>query len=366
MKIECVVEKLQNTIERIQSIPIKNASLPLIQNIYLEAKGTTLTVRVTNLEVTVEILLPVKIESEGSVLVSNELFSKLVSSLPIHEKKVTLEVLEGMLYVYVGKNKTTLRIYPLEDFPTLPNILENSLSCTLKTSQFLEGIKSVYYSASVSDMKPEIASVYVYTTESEIVFVATDSFRLAEKKIKTKITTPFNIIIPIRNINDILKLLSNEKDDIVLHFNKNTIYLATENIHISSRIIDGSFPNYHLIIPKESTTTISLLKQDITNTLKGLMLFSDKFNQVKLFANPDEKSCIFKTQNQTIGEAEYVIDANIRGEALELNFNYKYLQDSLGTLYKESIVFECTTSNKPIVVKSVADQTFLYLIMPLR
>lgn len=366
MKIECVVEKLQNSIEKIQSIPSRNTSLPLIQNIFLEAKGTTLTIRATNLEVTVEIIIPIKIEVEGSVLVSNDLFSKLISSLSTSEKKATLEVIEGMLHIYVGKNKTTLHIYPPEDFPTLPNIIQNSLSCSIKTTQFLEGIKSVYYSAALSDMKPEIASVYVYTNENELVFVATDSFRLAEKRIKTKITTPFNIIIPIKNINDILKLLSNEKDDITLHFNKNTIYLETENIHISSRIIDGTFPNYHLIIPKESTTTISLLKQDISTTLKGLMLFSDKFNQTKLFANQNEKSCVFKTQNQSIGEAEYVVDANVRGEALELNFNYKYLQDALGTLYKESIILECTTPNKPIVVKSASDQTFLYLIMPLR
>ena len=218
----------------------------------------------------------------------------------------------------------------------------------------------------MSDIKPEISSVFIYTHDDNLVFVSTDSFRLAEKKTKTKgLEEITGIILPFKNVLEILRIFSENLGAIRVCFNKNQISFAADNIYLTSRVIDGIFPDYRQIIPKTATTEIVVLKQDLLNALKLSNVFSDKFNQVSLLVEPKQKVFELSSMNNDVGENKTRLEAVLKGEGAELAFNYRYFLDCFQSIGTDSVAIRLSGAGRPMVITPVADTSFTYLIMPM-
>ena len=275
-----------------------------------------------------------------------------------------LENQDGNLLIKTKKSQIKLKSQPHEDFPTIPIVAGNSFE--IESSKLIDGIKSVYYSSSVSDIKPEISSVFIYTNEDNLIFVSTDSFRLAEKRVKVKgLEEILGILIPYKNIAEILKVFGEFKGIIKVCFNKNQISFSSDNTYLTSRIIDGIFPDYKQIIPKDFLTDVVTLKQDLLNALKLSNIFSDKFNQVNLKISPKEKVFELSSANNDVGENKTYLDAVLNGESVELSFNYKYFLDCFQSINTDSVSIKLSGASRPIVISAVSDPSFTYLIMPM-
>ncbi|MES2416365.1 MAG: DNA polymerase III subunit beta [Patescibacteria group bacterium] len=363
MKLECNLEKIGNAISLTERVTGKNLTLPVLGSILLIASGKSLKMRATNLNIGIEIEIPAKIETEGVVAVSGNVLSNVFSNITQNENIILTEV-DGNIVIETKKSKIKLKCNPYEDFPTIPAV--SGTEFKIETKKLLDGIKSVYYSSAVSDIKPEISSVYVYSNEDNLVFVSTDSFRLAEKKIKVKnlIDIP-GILIPFKNVPEILRTFGENTDEVKVNFNKNQLSLSSDGIYLTSRIIDGIFPDYRQILPKESKTEAVVLKQDLLNALKLSNIFSDKFNQLNLSINPDQKIFEIHSQNSNVGENKTMLDGALTGDEVELSFNYKYFLDCLSSINSDSIVLKLSGSNRPMVITGASETSFTYLIMPM-
>jgi DNA polymerase-3 subunit beta len=363
MKLECSVEKIKNTISQVERITGKNLTLPILSSILLIASNNSLKLRSTNLNLGIEIEIPVKIEKEGTLAISGSILNAVFSNVSQNEN-VFFENIDGNLLIKTKKSQIKLKSQPHEDFPTIPKVTGNSFE--IESSKLIDGIKAVYYSSSVSDIKPEISSVFIYTNEDNLIFVSTDSFRLAEKKVKVKGLEEIpGILLPYKNIGEILKIFGEFKGIIKVCFNKNQISFSSDNIYLTSRIIDGIFPDYKQIIPKDSLTSAVVLKQDLLNALKLSNVFSDKFNQVNLKISPKEKVFELSSANNDIGENKTFLDAVLSGEIIELGFNYKYFLDCFQSINSDSVSIKLSGSSRPIVISPVSDPSFTYLIMPM-
>jgi DNA polymerase-3 subunit beta len=363
MKIEIELEKIKNAIYQAEKVTGKNLTLPILSSILLIAKDKILKIRATNLNLGIEIEIKAKIEKEGTIAVSGNVLLGVFSNI-LQNEKIILEEDNGNLLIQTNKNKIKIKGQNYDDFPTIP-IVEGQ-SFEIDSKKMIEGIKSVYYSSSISDIKPEISSVYVYLNENNLTFVSTDSFRLAEKKITTKnIENISGIIIPFKNIPEILRIFSDLSGEMKICFNKNLISFSLEEVYLTSRIVDGIFPDYKQIIPKENKTEIIVLKQDLLNALKISNIFSDKFNQLNLSVKVKEKSFVLYSQNNDIGENKTSLDAALTGEDVELSFNYKYFLDCFQSINSDSLSIKINQASKPIVVSGVSDKSFIYLIMPM-
>ena len=138
-----------------------------------------------------------------------------------------------------------------------------------------------------------------------------------------------------------------------------------DGIYLTSRVIDGSFPDYKQIVPKEFKTEVVVLKQDLLNALKLSNIFSDKFNQVNLLINPAKKIFELSSSNNDIGENKTYLDATLSGEEVQLGFNYKYFFDCFQSINSDSVSIRTNGAQKPIIVSGVSDNSFIYLIMPM-
>jgi DNA polymerase-3 subunit beta len=363
MNTEILVEKLISVVEGADRITTKNTSLPILQTILLIVSGKVLKVRATNLSIGVQFEVAVKSESDGVVAVDGKTISAFLSTLP-KNAKVTLVQNETTLTLSSGKSVTTIKTYPYEDFPTLPAVTGDE--GMLPAKEFLRGIKSTYFAAALSDIKPEIASVQLVSEKDTLYFVATDSFRLAEKKeiLKKEITIP-QILLPYKNIVEIARIFEGVSDEIAFVVSENQISFSVPGVYITSRLVAGSFPDYKQIIPKAFSTEVVILKQDLVNSLKAANVFSDKFNQITLAIYPSKKKIECTASNTDVGEYTGGLEAALSGDDVVISINQRYLLDALTVIPQDSVVLGLNGSNKALVVRGVSDTSFTYLLMPM-
>jgi DNA polymerase-3 subunit beta len=362
MKIKCKTEKLKNAVALAEKMSGKNLSLPTLQAILIIASGNSLKIRSTNLAVGVEIEVPATITKEGVVLIKGDILSNVVSNLT-GSSEITLSLEGENLLIESQGSNTVIKCLPQEDFPTLP-VVEGEIF-KVKTEVLQEGIRSVYFCCATTEIKPEISSIFIYTDQDNLVFVATDSFRLSEKKIKVKgLPEISKILIPYKNISDFLRVLDLLQGEVLVSFSKNQISISGDGVYFTSRLIDGAFPDYRLIIPKEEKTKVVLMRSELLSTLRLSTVFADKFFQVIFSVNNSKKSIIIQSKNNDVGSSTSAIEAVLDGSDIEVTFNLKYFLDVFQTISSDSISISFTEPNKPIIIKGVSDNSFIYLLMP--
>ena len=252
MKLECSVEKLKSALSQVERITGKNLTLPILNAILIIASGKSIKLRATNLSLGIEVEIPAKIEKEGMLAISGSTLGSVFANVSQNEN-VYLEKENENLLIKTKKSQIKLKSQPHDDFPTIPTVAGSEF--IVDSKKLVDGIKAVYYSSAVSDIKQEISSVYIYSSNDGMVFVSTDSFRLAEKKIKMKdLPEITGLLIPFKNVSEILRIFGEFNGPLKVCFNKNQISFSSDNIYLTSRIIDGIFPDYRQIIPKDFST----------------------------------------------------------------------------------------------------------------
>ena len=364
MKIECTKSKIAEAVSKAEKITGKNLTLPVLSCILIEAKGNEATIRSTNLDLGIEIVIPVKVHEEGTIAIPGSILNSFLTQ-SAGDKNVILETLEGNVKVTSESGMTVIKSLPSEDFPTIPRI-HGEKEFKVSAKELIRGVKAVWYSSATSSMKPELSSVYIYADNDGLIFVATDSFRLAEKKVKMKNLQDFgSILIPVKNIPEIMRILEGAQSEVDMTISKNQISFSFAGVYLTSRVVDGIFPDYKQIIPKEFKTHVTVLKQDVISALKVATIFSDKFNKLSVKAHPSEKAFEFSTRNADVGESINKIESVLDGDDLDINFNYRYITDCFQSLEADSMSFDFNGLTRPLIIKGISDSSFTYLVMPI-
>jgi len=364
MKIECIKDKLHQIISRTEKVTSKNLTLPILSCLLFEAKNNNFKIKATNTDLGIESSVPVKIIKEGTIAVPGTIINNLILNIQ-NDRNIIIETVEGNLKIKTDHSETLIKAQPFDDFPTIPKV-SGAVSFSLDSKKLIKGLKSVWFSSSISSVKPELASVYIYTIDNDLIFVATDSFRLAEKRIKIeKNNNSFNVLIPLKNIPDIIRIFEEIGGEIDVCLSNNQISFSNNDNYIVSRLIEGVFPDYKQIIPNEVKTEVIVLKQDLLSTLKISNIFSDKFNQINIKIFPSKKIFEITTKNSNIGENTNTIQASLSGEDISVNFNYKYIIDCLQSIDSDSVSLSFNGISKPITIRGVSDRSFTYIVMPM-
>lgn len=349
----------------------KHLSLPILSHLLLRAKKGELTIRATNLDMGLEFSFPVKIEKEGEVAVPAQLFSSFIGALQ-NTKSVVLEEDEnlpaskaGKLVVSGGGARARIHTADAGEFPTIPKA--EGISFLLDPQALLKGFRSVQYAGALGNLKPELGSVSIAHDGEEMVFAATDSFRLAEKRILLK-KTPAElppVLVPVKNAGEFIRLLESERDEVRMWFGKGQISVEGHNFLITSRLVEGSFPDYRQIIPKDFATEAIVLREELLGALRQTTLFSDRFNQLKFRIDPKKKVFELAARSEGLGESTQSVSAALTGNPLESNFNHRFVSDCLATIGSDSVKLCFSGENKPLLIGGVGDNSFRYLVMPM-
>ncbi len=361
MKFECKGEVFIKAVQQVSRARSKVQSQNFLQDIHLEVNDHLLSLRATNLELFCEKSIPVKGVVNGACLLQGETLLRIISTFNAKDVTLTCELVNGVFTITTEKGVIEIKTTPYEDFPMLPTQGEQLGSLPKESIDML--LREVSFCSATTDIKPEISSVFVYTKDSSIYSVATDSYRLAEKNIPNEKDLDFSFLIPQKHIGEILQIINEEEGDINLSRSENILSLTGNTLTLSIHTITGHFPDYRQLFPKEFTTTVSLSKEELQKALLLTTFFNEQYSQVECIFT--EGKCTVHSKSEKVGQVTHSIPITKEGEDIEVKYNNKFFLDVVPYIKGDSLICNFTTPNKPVFITSQQDITFTYLLMPL-
>lgn len=341
----------------------RSSTLPVLAAILISAQKDSIHFQATNLETSIDAILEGSVKAQGSVALPAQVLREITSSLP-NTGTVTLEQKNDTVVLSGSGVKSVIKTVSAEDFPSIPTPEDSKTKTTLSGNTLRSLISLVAPYASVSTVRPELASVLFRAEGGTLTCVATDSFRLAEKKITVAGTLPqFSILIPAKNA--ILLAETLPEGEVELYADDHQCSFVSKEGRTMTRLVASDYPDYAQIIPKSFVAKATLLKKDFEQALKRTAIFSDSFQKIRLGLSVSKKHVTLSAQNNDVGETAETIAGAVEGEDIELSFNHRYLQAPLTSIAGESIQLSFSGIGRPLVMKPTGDNSFLYLVMPM-
>ncbi|MEK7147082.1 MAG: DNA polymerase III subunit beta [Patescibacteria group bacterium] len=368
MKIIVLKENLKNGLDAVERSISDQSSLPILKNVLIKTENNKTLILGTNLELAVTHSMAGKIFENGSVSVPFKIFTGLVNNLPT--ERINLEKNNHNLIIKTDNYEAVIQGINSDDFPIIPKINLTQYSLKINNSLFKDSLSKVINAAQFSDLKPEISGILIDYQIESIKLAATDNSRLAEKTIpnnqfSSNLTQNIKLIIPLKTAYEILKTVG-DNGDLEIFFDNNQILFKTDDLEIISRLIEGNYPDYQQIIPKEFVNELVIDKNEFLNSLKLANVFSGKNNDVRLKVSENKKTLEVYSANAGLGENKYLVPIKSNGTPISISFNLKYLIDGLKSYDSEQIILGLNNNNKPSIIKSEKNSLFFYILMPIK
>lgn len=341
----------------------RSTTLPVLSGIVIVAGDDGIKLRATNLETGIDRKIGGTIKELGVVALSSNTLREITASFT-GTGSLTLEHAGDTVVISSGTGRSTLKTLPYEDFPILPFPEAGKVKFSIPGAQLKTLVSTVAPFASPSTVRPELGSVLISAEGGTIKAVATDSFRLAEKKLALTGTIPqFSMLIPAKNALDIMQTLPDEA--IEIRSDDHQCAFSCPSMMLTTRLVTVSYPDYTQIIPKDFVSTATVLRKDFEAVLRRSAVFSDSFQKVRLGFSSKDKQITLTARNNDIGESSEHLSASVTGENIELSFNHRYLSAPLSIIPTESITLSASGIGRALVIRGVGDATLLYLVMPM-
>lgn len=364
MKFVCVKENLEYAVSIAERFTGKNITLPILSNILIESKNNLILVTATNLEYALQILVPGKIYREGKISVPAKILSQLLQL--IKNKRLECEARQENLIINTDTQNVCINGTKTEDFPLIPKL--NVTSSFLVDPKLLQdNLIKIMPAVSTSEFKPELSGVFFRVSLNSLELAATDTFRLTESKItisKKREGDSFSFILPHRVSQEIARIFGEKNEDVKISIGDNQVVFEIEGIKVLSRLIDGNFPEYSSIIPKQFSVTAFLNRQEFIDAVKSSSIFASRIQGVNIHFY--DKVLEISSTNPDIGENKIKIPVSYTGGKVQLNFNYRYLLDGINSLSEEELFIGVNDETKPSLIHDKSDNSFKYILMPIR
>ena len=380
MKVSCLQEQLSKGLSIVSRAVSTKTTLPVLNNILIATEngeeGGRLKLAATNLEISITIYVPAHVENAGEVTIPARLLSDFVSNIPKDSNVVlTLEEQTLTLNVHGGRFDANIKGIAAEDFPALPGVTNTINTVVMDSNVLKDAIGQVVFAASGDETRPVLTGVFASFERDKVTLACADSFRLAVKTatLAAPADNNFSVILPGRAMQELSHVLTDDdsKVEISVTTNKSQALFKTEAINFTSSLIEGNFPNYQQIIPKSYETRTVIATDQLLKAVKVASLFArdNGNNIVRLSINPGEDttpgSLTLMANASEVGDHRGEVDATVDGQATQIAFNAKFMQDVLSVMETGQVALELQTSSNPGVFKPVGKDDYIYVIMPM-
>ncbi len=369
MKIIILRSNLKDTLSVVEKAVSESGNLPILRNILFKTFNNKIKISATNLDLAVTKLTSAKIVEEGGITVPFHTFYNLVNNSD--NERILIETEKNNLIFKTDNYSAKIQGIGQEEFPIIPKIENDQNNIEVDGSVFKDALYKVLSAAHFSEIRPEISGVLFDFQMTMLKLVATDAFRLAQKtltnnQIKTNFSYGFKAIVPLKTVSEVVKVFP-EDQPVKIYVDSSQILFKNEDTELISRLIDGEYPDYEQIIPKSVDSEVIVNKEQLMNAVKLVSTFSGQTNDIKLKLNAGKKVLEVYSAHQYLGENNYLIPIKLKGnEFEEISFNWKYFLDGLKVVNQENLVFGVNKNNKPSVIKPTEDESYFYILMPIK
>lgn len=373
MQFTCTKENLLYSLTIVSGIAQKQNNLPILSHIHIEAKESGVELVATNLEIVVKAYLRAKVDVPGVFTVPGKMMMDCVQLL--RGEQVGVEVSGNELKITSNNSTTKIKGAPGDDFPVIPEMVENA-AYALDAEKFKEALSRVIFAAAKNEIRPELSGInFHFAPQAEgLVVAATDSYRLAEAtSALSQGEEERQVIVPSRSAAECIRLISftqgkeNSETLLRLLLNENQISWRHNTFEITSRLIDGRYPDYRQIIPKSFSTSLVFPLDVVSSSIKSASLFSTTgVNAVSFQVLPERNILQINSASSQAGEHSSEIDVEVSGQENKIVLNHRYILDGLSHMGEDEVEFQMNNADAPCLFKPKSNNKYLYIVMPIR
>src|SRR6266498_898187 len=362
IKIVCQREELAQKLAVVARAVSTRGSVQILSGVLLRAEAGQLHLAATDMELSLRASLEAQVEGDGAIVVPGRLLVDLVRLLPESEVTIEHRAEESVVHVTSGSSTSTLHTFAAEDFPRLPD-LDAAGTFTVDREALLDTVSRVARSASRDESRPVLTGILVRFESGKLVMAATDSYRLSVKETELTGEAPeFEAIIPARALSE-LGRIAQSGDTIELGVHENQAVFVTDDVWLTTRRIDGQFPNYRQLLPETFEHELTLPRNDVLDVVRRVGVMVQRTSPIQLRFAEGELTVFARTQD--VGEAKESLPVQFSGEAMEIGFNAEFLREGIESISADDIRLKLISPLRPAVIDGGEDDP-TYLIMPIR
>jgi DNA polymerase-3 subunit beta len=363
VKISSSKDELVSALSVVSRAVSARSTVQVLSGILVRAEGDRVELAATDMELSLRLPLEAEVEGSGSVVVPGRLLVDLARLLP--EGDVTLEQRpeEAVLQVTGGQSSSRLHTYSAEDFPKLPDVA-GVQTFSVDRAAFLETVARVARAASRDESRPVLTGILVRFEGGRLVMAATDSYRLSvkETELETEGAPELEAIVPARALAELARIAA-DADELRIGVQENHVVFDAGGVWLTTRRIDGQFPNYKQLIPETFEHQVALPREEFLEVVRRTSVMAQRNSPIRLrFA---EGEVTVSAQTQDVGEAREALPVSFSGEELEIGFNPEFLRDGIESVDSDEVQLRLISSLRPGLIRA-DDENFSYLIMPIR
>lgn len=368
MKLQILQENLEKAVSTTSRFASSRAQLPILGNILFSTKKSKIYVSSTNLEISASVQVGAKIEEEGEISVPAKVISELVANLP--KETVNLVSEKEQLKVSVPGFSSTVLGMNSSDFPKIPNNVDKEKSISFSQIELVKALGQVIFATSTDETRPILTGVLFLFGKNSMSLVATDGFRLSRKtlSLKTRKEAGNSVVIPKGVLSELSRTISEEGEIFfgVQEKEKQVIFGIGDTV-LTSRLLEGEYPDFVKIIPKSSSIIVLLDKEEFVRSVKLASIFArESANIVKIKVLKD--SINVSAESSAAGSQETRVDARVESteKSFDIAFNYRFVEEFLHSASGEEVKMEFSNVSAPGVFTDTSDSSYLHLIMPVK
>lgn len=361
MIVSCDKEKLNGLVQTSLRGVSSRVTMPILSGLLITAEGDRLVICSTDLEMSIRASMEAKVSEPGSTVVSGRLLGDIVKSLPKGE--VTVRTGEKFLTVETAAGEYHIREMMPEDFPQVP-AWEGEAVLRLSGAQFFTAVQQTVKASSSDEKRPVLTGTLIEKSgEDKLKLVSTDSYRLAWKEMETTGQTAGweDCIIPTKTLSEVSRMAGAVEDEIEIRMQDKQVMFRIGEMTVSSRLIEGQFPNYKQLVPRGEKTTVKVDKNELAAVVKRALIFG---HNMRLGIYGDHLSVT--TETPEVGESKEEVPAEVTGEEVEIGFNGNYLLDGATAVESERVEIKLDDPQKPALIRDEGSEQYSYIIMPVR
>lgn len=362
MKLQVTQENLNRALGSVARVANSRGTLPILANVLIKTSSNRLSLSATNLDIAITHFIGAKVSEEGSITVPARLMQDFVSSLP--EGVIELDLQETKLHVSTDQYKSVVNGIVADDFPVMPAI-SSGKKWAVSGADFKKALQQVVFAASADETRPVLTGVLIQTIDGSLFMAATDSYRLAEKKLgKNKDTV--QLLIPASAMQDLLRVLGDADEQVKITHDDQQVLFQVGDIELVTRLLDGKYPDYKKLIPSSFTSQATLKRADLINVTKVSSLFArESAGSVTIELNKADKQLSIRSVASQLGENTATAEAKVTADG-SITLNSRYLLDALQALNGEEVVFGFNGKLEPTLLYDPAAEDYHHIIMPLK
>jgi len=375
VKVSCLQENLQRALAQVGRAIATKTALPVLSNVLLATEEGRLRIAATNLEVGITTWIGASIEEEGSITVDARLIAEFVNTLPNAPVTLSAEAGRWSLLVQSGRDKAAINGIDPEDFPVIPRLDGDAFVASVDPQVLREMISQVEFAAATDESRPVLAGVLARFEGDTLILASADGFRLAVRhgQLAEPVAERLDVIVPARAMRELARIIGDQTEPVRLAItpNQSQLLVRVGETEFLSRLIDGTFPDFRQIIPREFGTRLELGRDAFLNAVRRASYFArDNNDVVRLAVHAGEEE--FMPGNVEIsanaaerGNSQSYVDASVTGPETQIAFNARYLADVLNVLKNGQVLVGMNGTNQAGVVRSAGSEEYTHVIMPM-